>query len=190
VISGRPLPELKKLVPVAGVRLLGLHGWSGSKQLSLATDRSIFQNAKQLIEQQLPRCPGLWLQDKGLGLAIHFRGATASALRSGRQVVIGVLESFKPQLHLLEGKGIWELLPHQIDGKGPAVHALLAKSSNPVLPIFVGDDTSDESAFAVVRGGLSIHVGRGHRTKARFRLRNPAEVAQFLKRLEAMRSCR
>ncbi len=190
IISGRPLADLKEIVPVAGVRLLGVHGWDRGKRHFMTAEKKILQNAKRLLKQQLPRSPGLWLQDKDLGLALHFRGATAKVMQTSRRVIMRVLDSLKPQVCLLEGKGIWELLPRQIKGKGPAVRGLLAKSANRVLPIFVGDDTTDESAFAVVRGGLSIHVGRKRKTKARFRLRNPEEVGQFLERLESLLSCR
>ncbi len=186
IISGRPRAELRKLVPVPGVRLLGVFGWDGRAHSCLATEREMLRKAKRMFGEQLPHSHGLWLQDKDLGLAIHFRGATPNAVRTGRRVVARVLESVKPHIRLLEGKGIWELLPRQIDGKGPAVGALVAKYAKSTLPIFVGDDATDESAFAIIPRGLSIHVGRRRRTNARFYLRNPSEVRLFLERLEAI----
>jgi trehalose-phosphatase len=90
----------------------------------------------------------------------------------------------------LAGKKIWELLPAAIAGKGPATRRLLAKHPRRALPIFIGDDASDELAFAVLRDGLTLHVGGKNGTKAKFWLRDPAEVREFLERLEGVISCK
>jgi trehalose-phosphatase len=52
------------------------------------------------------------------------------------------------------------------------------------LPIYLGDDTTDESAFAELRRGITVRVGGHRRTKARFYLRNPDEVMGFLETVE------
>jgi trehalose-phosphatase len=54
----------------------------------------------------------------------------------------------------------------------------------PILPIYVGDDLTDEPAFVALRRGITVRVGNFSRTKARFRLRDPEEVCTFLKRME------
>jgi trehalose-6-phosphatase len=61
----------------------------------------------------------------------------------------------------------------------------LAGKFRHALPIYFGDDYSDEPAFAAARHGLSVLVGNRRRTLARFRLRGPDEVADALTRLEA-----
>lgn len=185
VISGRRLPELRKLAPVPGVRLLGLHGWEGRDIPPLDEERRLLRRARQLLDQRLPDTSPIWLEDKGLGLAVHYRGAAQRTVRFARPIVLEVLKVLGPRLHMVQGHKVWELLPLQIDGKGPAVRALLAKLPPRTLPIFVGDDVTDESAFAVLSHGLTIRVGRNPRTKARFRLRNPEEVKVFLRKLQA-----
>ena len=80
---------------------------------------------------------------------------------------------------------VTEVLPREIKGKGAAVRALLAEFPRPVLSIYVGDDTSDESAFQALPQGVTVRVGRPRRTNARFELRNPEEVCIFLQRVEA-----
>ena len=185
VISGRRLPELRKLAPVPGVRLLGLHGWEGRDIPPLDEERRLLRRARQLLDQRLPDTSQIWLEDKGLGLTVHFRGAPQRAVRLARPIVLEVLRVLGPRLHMVQGHKVWELLPRQIDGKGSAVCALLAKLPPRTLPIFVGDDATDESAFAVLSHGLTIRVGRNPRTKARFFLRNPDEVKIFLRKLQA-----
>lgn len=184
VISGRPLAELQKLVPVPRVHLLGLHGWEGRAVPPLRKERRLLRRARQVFDQRLPHCPQIWLEDKGLSLAVHYRGASQSAIRLARPIVREVLKMLGPQIHMVRGRKVWELLPRQIEGKGGTVSALLSKLPKQALPVFVGDDVADESAFAVLRHGLTIHVGGNRRTQARFRLRNPKEVQAFLMKLQ------
>ncbi len=100
-------------------------------------------------------------------------------------IVRGSLKPFTAELRLLRGKKVWEILPRELEGKGAAVRATLAQFPDSVLPVYVGDDTADESAFAVLRHGLTVRVGTNQTTRARFRLRNPKEVVGFLRQLEA-----
>jgi trehalose 6-phosphate phosphatase len=53
-----------------------------------------------------------------------------------------------------------------------------------LLPIYVGDDASDEAAFAALPSGITVHVGSARHTAARYSLRDPGEVRSFLQRLE------
>ncbi len=185
VISGRPLAELKKLVPVPGVRLLGLHGWEGRAVPPLDEERQLVRQAKRTLDHRLAGIPGIWVEDKGLGLAVHYRDASPITVRRARRIIDEVVGDVGPQIHMMEGSKVWELLPRQIEGKGSATTFLLSKLPSETLPIFVGDDATDESAFQVLRHGLTIHVGNGHRTRAHFLLRNPEEVEIFLLKLEA-----
>lgn len=184
VISGRTLADLRRLVPVAGVHLLGLHGYEGRLAGRMVRKRRLLAKVKQVLERTLPRTTRIWIEDKKLGLAIHYREASAAAVRRARPVIHEACERFSPQIHLLEGKKVWELLPKAIKGKGPAVRALISNPRQPVLPVFLGDDTTDEMAFTALASGVTVRVGGRGRTKARFYLRNPGEVKQFLERLE------
>ena len=185
VISGRRLRELHRLVRVRGVQLLGLHGWEGRAVPLLTAERKLLRIAKQRLDQCLPKTRQIWLEDKGLGLAVHYRSARPGVIRLARAAVEEVLEAVGRRIHMVQGHKVWELLPHQIDGKGPVVVAILSHLPSSTLPIVVGDDTSDESAFGVLRGGLTIHVGAKQHTRARYLLRNPEEVKMFLLKLEA-----
>jgi trehalose-phosphatase len=184
VISGRTLADLRRLVPVAGVHLLGLHGYEGRLSGRMPRERRLLARVKDMLERNLPMTKRIWIEDKKLGLAIHYREASAAAVQRARPVIQEACERFSPQIHLLEGKKVWELLPAAIKGKGPAVRALTVHQQRPVLPVFLGDDTTDEMAFTALPNGLTIRVGERKRTKARFYIRNTGEVKQFLERLE------
>jgi trehalose 6-phosphate phosphatase len=185
VISGRRLAELYKLVPVRGIHLLGLHGWEGREVPPLDEERRVLRGARQLLYERLSNTPKIRLEDKGLGLAVHYRGASLCAVRLARAIVREVLRPLGPQIHMVRGHKVWELLPRQINGKGAAVSALLCKLPQSTLAIFVGDDATDESAFRALPSGLTIRVGEHPRTTAHFFVRSPEEVKTFLQKLEA-----
>ncbi len=186
VMSGRRLSDLRRHVKVAGVHLLGLHGWERHGATLPPAQKQLLHQAKLWLAQRLPALPGVLLEDKGYALAIHYRGAKLAAVEVAEQIMLDARDHFRPGLRLLKGKKIWELLPRAIVGKGPSTQRLLAGFPADTLPIFIGDDISDESAFAVLQHGLAIHVGGHTKTKATFRLRDPGEVEEFLDRLEGV----
>jgi trehalose 6-phosphate phosphatase len=189
-MSGRRLSDLRRRVNVTGVRLLGLHGWEKRGVALPPAQKQLLRQAKLWLAQRLPAAPGIEVEDKGYALAVHYRAATPPAVRVAELVMLGASDRFRPGLRLLKGKKIWELLPRAIFGKGPATQSLLTRLPAETLPIFIGDDTSDESAFAVLRHGLAVHVGGRTKTKATLCLRNPGEVREFLERLEGVISCK
>ena len=69
--------------------------------------------------------------------------------------------------------------------KGKAAQDLLQKIPGRKLVIYAGDDTTDETAFALLRNAVTIRVGKFRETKANFYLKGPAEVLMALKKLEA-----
>jgi trehalose-phosphatase len=185
VISGRRLADLRARVRVPGVHLLGLYGWEARGVPPARKERELVQRLKRLLAARLAGIPRVWLEDKNLGIAVHYRGALPAEARAARVIVRRVLERFKPQLRLIQERRAWQLLPRAVDGKGPAVLRLLGKRRRPALPVFAGDDAADESAFVALPRGITVQVGNTRRTKARFYLRNPAEVLTFLRKLEA-----
>lgn len=190
IMSGRRLADLRRRVKIPGVRLLGLHGWEKRGARLPPEQKQFLRRAKIWLAKHLPALPGIRVEDKGYALAVHYRGAKQPAARCAQQVLRAARNHFQPDLRLLKGRSIWELLPQAIGGKGHATQRLLKGIPDDTLPIFIGDDTSDEAAFAVLRHGLAVHVGGGRRTKAHFCLRDPDEVCEFLERLEAVMSSR
>ena len=58
------------------------------------------------------------------------------------------------------------------------------RARSPFIAIYVGDDATDEPAFAVLNRGITVRVGPARHTKARYRLSNPREVRRFIERLD------
>jgi trehalose 6-phosphate phosphatase len=185
IVSGRRLADLRKRTQVPGVRYVGLHGWEWNRKRPIPPRDKILEQTKLLLKEQLGSLAGIRLEDKGISLAVHYRGAAAGTARLARSLFHKTLEPVEAHLQVLHGKKVWEVLPPEVQGKGRAVRLLLAELPHGTLPIYVGDDTTDESAFAELRHGVTVRVGKHRRTRARFYLRSPDEVVAFLQALEA-----
>ncbi len=185
IISGRVRADVRKRVNLRGIAYLGLHGWDREGR-SRRTPPTALGQAKRQLTKELAGLRCIWVEDKGFSFIVHYREAAANSIRKARAAVRRTVERSGGELRAQSGKKSWELLPREVEGKGPAVHWELAKLANSALPIFVGDDKTDESAFRALPGGITVHVGKSRRTWARYRLRNPAEVRDFLESLQAM----
>ena len=184
LISGRALADLRKRVGVHGVSYIGLHGEQrGGTKTMRATSTALVQ-AKAAAFRRLNTLPGVRVEDKKLSFAVHYRGATPDVAKRARTRLGQVLRPFSGQLRVLNGKKVWEVLPPGIGDKGAAVRAVLEELKSSTLPAYVGDDTTDEAAFKVLGEGITVRVGPARQTLARYRLRDPQEVWNFLEKVE------
>lgn len=186
ILSGRPLSFLQRRAGIPGVRLLGLHGGERPGVAHSARQRRQARQIKRRLQERLAGAPQIKIEDKGIVLAVHYRDAPAEQVQLAKQATLEILWSSPRTLRLIEGKMIWELAPFSLKGKGAAAARLLARLSPGWLPLYAGDDESDECAFAALRQGVTIQVGGKDETQAHFRLRDPAEVKEFLERLESL----
>lgn len=185
VISGRQRADVRKRVGVPGVEYLGLHGWEGQTPGSKdAANWRLVRRVRRQVEQQLQGLPGVLIENKGPIFAVHYHRAAKGVVRRAMARVQEILEPLEPNLRLLKGKRAWEVLPRDFEGKGAAVEKLIRDFPAGTVTMYIGDDTTDEDAFAVLGGGLTVVVGRRLRTRARFYLCNPAEVWRLLRKLE------
>jgi trehalose 6-phosphate phosphatase len=122
---------------------------------------------------------GLLIEDKPAGVALHYRQAPGEA-----GTVTDFMEALARDAKLIVQKGsmVVELRPPGAD-KGDAVRAFMAQDLFAgARPVFLGDDLTDEHAFAAAEalGGVGILVGPDRSTKARYRLPSVAAVADWL----------
>jgi trehalose 6-phosphate phosphatase len=186
LISGRSLADADRLFPGLKLPIAGQHGLERR-----AADGTIHRHHSSAsgLRALLPelarfaaRHEGLLLEDKGATLALHYRLAPALASHVHRTLKtrlasLGVANG----LRLQPGKGVLEIKPDGRD-KGTAILEYMAERPFAGrLPVFVGDDYTDEYGFtAVIRaGGWAVKVGPG-RTRAPFRLRDVAAVRRWL----------
>ncbi len=191
IISGRTLADMRRRIGVAGAVYRGVYGLELGNGMSAVNRRVMrrIEGAKTAVRAALRGLPNVWIEDKGPSFTVHFRGASRAVVRRAARVFRRTLSPFLPWLRVLPGKKVWEVLPRTFRGKGATVNTFLAELPESTLPIYVGDDAADESAFRALRRGITVRVGHSLRTSARFRLRNPEEVLRFLERLEGEVLC-
>lgn len=185
IVSGRRLADVRRRVGISRITYLGLHGWEhGRGRPSGIRLHRFMQRLRREVESKLAGVEGVWIEDKYVGFVVHGRYAPARERRTARTALKQSLAQIESRVRVLKGKNVWEVLPVEVQGKGAAVRSLLEGLDRSALPVYVGDDLSDESAFEVLPRGITVHVGTPRGTRARFSLRDPNEVRDFLERLE------
>jgi trehalose-phosphatase len=194
VISGRDRADVQKLVGLDNLIYAGSHGFdiAGPHGLKIeheegAAYAAAVQQAVRLLQSNLSDIAGTLVEAKKYAVAVHYRQAEPSSLPAIEAVVDRVVAE-TPGLVKTGGKKVIELRPSVEWDKGKALLWLLAAlgmDRTDVLPIYVGDDETDEDALAVVADrGIGIFVGEpSGSTAARYALASPVEVRAFLKTL-------
>jgi len=174
-VTGRDVDTASKLLHPIEVPIAGLHGLD----ICLDSDNYIrpdlsqinFKKLKQDIQKSCEKYPELLIEDKNYSIALHYR--KNPNLENNAINIIQKINLNYPQLKINRGKFVVELIPNQAD-KGRAIETILNHLDLPaVLPIFIGDDLTDESGFTYInqQSGLSIKVGPGE-TQAKYRLKD------------------
>ena len=192
IVSGRPVGEVRRLVPLRGVRAFGSHGlegsWDGRTRArparALLRRLELLTNAARTLARH---APGAYLETKPAGIALHDRNVDRGDLGSWRRSVRELLRTSDLEgFEVLRGRRVIEVRPWG-QNKGRVVRDLLRQrpASRDASLVAVGDDRTDEDMFRELRGaGLAVRVGRpGVKTLARLRLPSPAAVRRFLMQL-------
>jgi trehalose-phosphatase len=193
VISGRPLSELRTLLPDLPIHLVGEHGWEDRSPNGLTCTHEPGTAARWRL--QLAHRIAHWagcgprVERKRASVVLHVRGIADEAERrqADRVARLWRLLAAGRAFSLDETNGGHELRA-TARGKHTAVLGLLRGMPPGTLPVFLGDDVSDEDAFRVLRPlGITIRVGTVARpTSAEWSLASPGEVAEFLARWAAL----
>jgi trehalose-phosphatase len=162
-----------------------VHGWDSDGSQSIAPERlERIAAARAGLANRLNGAESLHLEDKIVSFALHYRGAASRAVQKARAALYQMLAEHGELLRVMEGERVWEVLPWEIRGKGYEARKQWQRLGAGVLPLYVGNDDTDEPAFQALASGVTVRVGRSQASRARYSLRNPAEVRQFLERLE------
>jgi trehalose 6-phosphate phosphatase len=187
-VSGRPIAAIDQLFQPLRFPAVGVHGGEvrapGGEMLVDEQLTAELQSAEPLLREAIGRIRGVTLENKRSVIALHYR----SVPERGREVlkiaelVVGGLGS---QFGVLLGKCVVEIRPRHLT-KGAAMRRLMECAPfRDRIPIFAGDDTTDEDAFDVVNGlgGISLRVGEPAPTAAKFRLASPEQLCGWLQQV-------
>ena len=183
VVSGRSLEDLDRVLEHRVAAIAGVHGLvrRNAERGLVATkvDGQALGVALDTLRSFAAGRPGLIVEDKGSAVAVHYRLApeNAEACRALARRLAAELA-----LEVQEGDMVVELRAPG-PNKGAAISAFLAEP--PFLgymPVFLGDDLTDESGFEAVQalGGLGVIVGDRRPTAARYALANVAAARRWL----------
>ena len=202
VVSGRALAGARALVGLDDIVYAGNHGFEiegpGGTALSYEVGREFLDDvarARDVLGQRVGLIPGAWVEDKSHSLSVHYRQTPESRVADVEAAVDAALAD-APRLRKHHGKMVFEIRPRIDWDKGRAVLWLLEAlglEGEEVLPLYLGDDVTDEDAFRALAGrGVGVLVAEETRASAAdYRLRDPDEVREFLvglaSRLEEIR---
>jgi trehalose 6-phosphate phosphatase len=198
ILSGRDLADVRERIGLPGLWYAGSHGFeltgpdgTHHQNPEAAASIPVLTEAAADLADQLGHIPGVVVEHKRFGVAVHYRnadrdrvGEVAAAVRTAGQ---------RTALRVTTGREVIELRPNIDWDKGKTLHWVLDyirdnEGAGPLLPIYLGDDITDEDAFdAVDDDGIAIlvrHSDDGDRaTAARYALDDPGRVREFTERL-------
>jgi alpha,alpha-trehalase len=197
MISGRDLADVQNMVGIENIAYAGSHGFDiagpGGQYRNQERGRRFLpalDRAEPELKNDLKDIPGARVERKLFAIAVHYRQVDRAKLVELEKRFDVVLSHY-PELRKTTGKEIFELRPNIDWDKGKALLSLLEAlytDGSRVIPVYIGDDDTDEDAFRAIRErGIAIMVGTGKRpTAAHYALRDTDETGQFLHELVAL----
>jgi alpha,alpha-trehalase len=196
IVSGRGLKDVRKRVNVDRLYYAGSHGFEivgpGGSSISHEFGSEyipILDKAEEQLTKKVGLIKGSRIERKKYSIAIHYREVDENETSKVAAAVEKVHSSF-PKLRKSHGKKVFEIQPNLEWDKGKAVRWLLNNAidlkGEKAIPIFIGDDVTDEDAFRELgEDGIGIVVDDGisRKTEAQYCLQDPDDVYRFLRHL-------
>lgn len=191
IVSGRGLSDLKGRVGLESVFYAGSHGFEidlpGERRQTLERGKEFLSDldeAEQALRDRLAAIEGHDVERNRFAISVHYRRVAEGEVADVEGIVDAVV-SEHPRLRKTHGKKVFQLQPKLDWHKGRAVRWMLERlglDRENVLPVYLGDDLTDEDAFRALAGrGIGIAVGNeARRTAAEYRLASPDEVRHLL----------
>ncbi|CAM0944115.1 unnamed protein product [Alopecurus aequalis] len=199
IVSGRCRDKVHNFVGLSELYYAGSHGMD-IKGPSSNPESVLCQPAREFLPvidevykvlvEKTKSTPGAKVENNKFCLSVHFRCVDEKRWNFLAEQVKAVIKDY-PMLKLTQGRKVFELRPSIMWDKGKALEFLLESlgfaNSSDVLPVYIGDDRTDEDAFKVLRKrgqGVGILVTKcAKETSASYSLQDPGEVMEFLLRL-------
>ena len=183
LITGRCIQDTSHLLPSNHFNIIGSHGAEiqyadqHAAQPLLAINHSAIQTLYDYVKQQHTAWQPVWIELKPYSIAFHYRQHPEAATLA--KIAASACIEQCPEFMLKAGKCVYEVVLKGIH-KGAAIEKICS-SHTQHMPIFIGDDVTDEDGFQMVNqlNGCSIKVG-AEPTKALFQVNNVTEVAALL----------
>jgi trehalose 6-phosphate phosphatase len=200
IISGRSLSDLKEKVNLSRIIYAGNHGFEiEGPGLSFVNPiaeeiKPMLRIIRQILNMTVGTIKGVLVEDKGITLSVHYRQVRDEEVSEVRNKVEGVVRGplSRGIVKVTPGKKVYEVRPAVPWDKGRAIRLLMKRygkggRQSGLLPIYLGDDFTDEDGFRVIEkygNGITIRIGENNADSiAKYYLYSPQEVQQFLTNL-------
>jgi trehalose 6-phosphate phosphatase len=198
ILSGRDLADVRQRIGLPGIWYAGSHGFeltgpdgAHHENTEAAASIPVLERAAAELADQLGDIPGVVVEHKRFGVAVHYRNAERD--RIGEVAAAVRRTGQRTALRVTTGREVIELRPDVDWDKGKTLRWVLDyvrddERPGPLSPIYLGDDITDEDAFDAVRDdGIAIvvrHYDDGDRaTAASYALDGPEQVREFTEQL-------
>ncbi|KAJ0241504.1 Trehalose-phosphate phosphatase B [Hirschfeldia incana] len=205
IVTGRSIDKVRGFVRLNEIYYAGSHGMdiegpTNENAYGENNQGVLFQPAREfvpmiekvfkILEEKTKWIPGAMVENNKFCLSVHFRRVDEKRWTALAEQVKSVIIDY-PQLKLTQGRKVLEIRPTIKWDKGKALNFLLKslgfEKSEDVVPVYIGDDRTDEDAFKVLRErgqGFGILVSKVPKeTNASYSLQDPSQVNEFLRRL-------
>lgn len=197
IISGRALKDIKNKIGLKHVIYAGNHGLEieGPKidfKYSLTLQhRAIIKDIGKKLKSAVRKFKGVIIENKTICLSLHYRLARREDVPLIKSLFQSAVLPYAAggKVKISSGKKMLEVRPPVNWNKGSIAMWLLARErvflkSKSIVPIYIGDDSTDEDAFKALREkGITIFVGKPRASGAKYYLKNTEEVSKFLETL-------
>ena len=194
ILSGRDLADVRNRVGIPNLWYAGSHGFEMTgpdgthhQNEAAAAFVPVLERAAAELTRSLSRIPGVRVEHKRFAVAVHYREVAPD--RVGEIVAAVHQLGAQDGLRVTGGRMVVELRPDLDWDKGTTLAWIRERldPSGALLPIYIGDDLTDEDAFDAVQfAGIGIVVGHDEdgdrRTAARLSLQSPDQVREFVQR--------
>jgi trehalose 6-phosphate phosphatase len=184
ILTGRTVADADELLAPVRLVTAGVHG----TELRLSRCGEVDRMAPCIDEELVGKvrgvarlAPGITVETKGAGLAVHYRNAPAAATAIEAELN-RILDHVRNDLALSRGRKVFEIVPARVS-KGTALAAIAERPPFAGrVPVMIGDDRNDESALAAAErlGGVGFKVAGEHFAAASAHFGGPREVLAFL----------
>jgi trehalose 6-phosphate phosphatase len=189
LISGRTIADLDRLFDDPTLALAGMHGCErrdarGALHVAPVAVEQLAE-VRAGLQRLTARHPGLMIEDKGAGLALHFQRAPELEHQLRAEVAL-LAAPLVPKFALLDGHAVIEVKPAAHTKETAVAEFMNEEPFRGRQPIFIGDDQTDYGGFAAVRRFDGLAIAVGPRVQSDWWLPGPAAVRDWLGRLAGM----
>lgn len=196
IVSGRAVSDVRSRVGLGNVIYIGNHGRErldpgASELVAVRGGPEHLDDLRATLSETFADIPNVQIEDKGWTIAVHYRRVSEGREPEVENRAQALARRFAGVVRLTTGKKVFDYLPADETDKGSAVRQLLAQLGGieAVVPIYCGDDTTDETAFqALPAEAITVYVGRTPKeSAARYRVNDPNAVRDLVNRLVQVR---